>query len=89
MPSRACCVEFDEKQPSPHGTSTSAMLTRPTPSGHSASEHAIRPIATVTATFGPTRSITRVSTTLPIRPKAPNHISSSVICSALAPSFSL
>ena len=27
-PSRACCAEFDEKQPRPHGTRTNATATK-------------------------------------------------------------
>ena len=82
----ACWVEFDEKQPRPQGISTSAMLSMPTPSGHSSNDTAISASAAATATFGPIRSITRVSTTLPINPKAPNHTSSRAVCCVPAPS---
>ena len=46
--SRACCAELDEKQPNAHGATTSAMDTRPVPSGHTSMLSAMQAMAKTT-----------------------------------------
>jgi len=83
---RACCAEFDEKQPSAQGIITSAIVATLPASGQAASDSAIANRVTVTARAGPRRSMRRETSTLPSRPKAPNHRNSRLTSPALAPS---
>ena len=84
-PSRACCAEFDEKQPSAHGTSTAVMATTVSASGHSSRLTDMAISASVTQRAAPWRSTTRCSRMLPSSPKAPNHRNRKLTLAASAP----
>jgi len=71
--SRACCAELDEKQPSAHGMPTSTASSSEAPSGNSSRLVAMSASPVITAGPGPMRSMWRVISTLPSRPKAPKH----------------
>ena len=88
-PRRACCAELVEKQPSAQGISTSAVATSVVASGHSSIVRPISETVTATARPAPTRSMLRLSSTLPTRPKAPNHANIRLICVGVAESTCL
>ena len=83
-PSRACCDELHEKQPSAQGISTIAMLATVPASGHSSSDKAIRPIIAVAKRATPKRSMPRPTSRLPISAKAPKHRNRKLTCAGVA-----
>ena len=78
--SRACWAELDEKQPSAQGTDTSAASTRLVPSGQTSRLTAMLAMPSITALGAPMRSMWRDISTLPTKPKAPNHMNSRLSC---------
>src|SRR6478736_6219544 len=52
--SRACCAEFDEKQPSAHGIEINAARTRVVPSGQTNKLNAMAPMPSMMARDAPT-----------------------------------
>src|SRR5436190_862502 len=84
---RAYGPELDAKHPSAHGTATTAASMRLVPSGHTSRLSAMLAMAIMLARDAPIRSMWRVSSTLPIKPKAPNHMKISPSWPGVMPIF--
>src|SRR6185369_271877 len=90
MPTRrACCAEFEAKQPKAQGIDTSAASASVVPSGQINRLTAMAAMPAMTARDAPMRSMWRDMTMLPRKPKMPNHISSRLSWPGVMPIFCL